>query len=521
MAGYEQRYEVGPERPNLKLSGFFRDAFAEGEDGLPVFRMYIDGKWVEGSSREVFPVDTPIDESVVAYAQKGNSTDVNLAVAAAKVARPSIRNIAAIDRIEMFHECADLIERYKQDFVDVLVIEGGKTRRDAEGEVSAVAERMRMTMEDISKVTGEYRPGDWSADTRGKIAIVLREPVGTVGAIGPFNYPLFIPAAKVIPAILSGNTVVVKPSSETPLSQLLLARVFDEVGLPRGVLNVVTGPGSIGSKIAEHDDVGMISFTGSTEVGKEVARRAAGKSLHLELGGKAYAIVLEDADLPLAASKCVMGSLRNAGQRCDAVSAILVVESVADRFVEEVLRVIDGIRFGDPRLDGVDVGPLINRAAAERVNALVRDAVERGAKLLRGGRYNGCYHEPTVLDHVPRDARILWEETFGPVVTIARVRDEDDALSIVSRSRYGLDSCVFTNNFYRIWRIAKAVQAGSVTVNDFPRHGVGYFPFGGVKDSGLGREGIGYSIEEMMVLKTIVINLEPAKLGKAERPKKR
>ncbi|MCS7117528.1 MAG: aldehyde dehydrogenase family protein [Thaumarchaeota archaeon] len=521
MAEYEQKYKAGLEKPALKLSGFFRDAFSEGEDGLPVFRMYIDGKWIESSGREVFPVDTPIDDSVVAYAQKGNDTDVNLAVSAAKAARPSIRNIAAIDRIEMFHDCAEIIERYKQDFVDVLTIEGGKTRRDAEGEVSAVVERMRMTMEDISKVSGEYRPGDWSADTRGKIAIVLREPVGTVGAIGPFNYPLFIPSAKVIPAILSANTVVVKPSSDAPLSQLLLARAMDEAGFPRGVLNVVTGPGSIGARIAEHEDVGMISFTGSTDVGKEVARRAAGKSLHLELGGKAYAIVLEDADIALAAGKCVIGSLRNAGQRCDAVSAILVVESVADRFVEEVLKAMDRIRFGDPRVEGIDVGPLINRSAAERVNSLVRDAVEKGAVLLRGGRYEGCYHEPTVLDHVPRDARILWEETFGPVVTIARVKDEDEALAITSRSKYGLDSCVFTNNFYRMWRIAKAIQAGSVTVNDFPRHGVGFFPFGGVKDSGLGREGIGYSIEEMMVLKTVVFNLEPARLGKSERPRRR
>lgn len=508
-------------KPSLKLSDFFEELYEVNEEGLPVFRMFIGGEWVEGRSGERFPVDTPIDDSVFAYAQRGGDDDVDLAVKAACDSRQKIRAIAAIDRIEIFHEAARIIEEHLEDFVSVLMLEAGKPRGDAVGEITAVVERMRMTMEDVSKVSGEYKPGDWSADTLGKIAIVMREPVGTVGAIGPFNYPLYIPAAKIIPAILSGNTVVVKPASETPLSQLLLAKVLHEADVPPGVLNVVTGPGRVGARIAAHEEVGMISFTGSTEVGREIARVAAHKRLHLELGGKAYAIVLEDADLALAANRCVAGSLRNAGQRCDAISAILVLESVADAFVERVLAEVDKVKFGDPRIEGVSMGPLINRSAAERVNSLVKDAVAKGAKLLRGGRFSGCYHEPTVLDKVPMDARILWEETFGPVVTIARVKDEDEAIAIASRSKYGLDSCVFTNNFYRMWKIVKALQTGSITVNDFPRHGVGYFPFGGVKDSGIGREGIGYSIEEMMVLKTVVFNLEPAQLGKTRRPKRR
>lgn len=505
------------QRPALRLSGFFGDLYNIGADGLPVFKMFIGGRWVESLTGETFPVDTPIDDSVVAYAQRGGDGDVELAVKAAKEARPRIRAIAAIDRIEIFHEAASIIERHIEDFVQALLLEAGKPPADGRGEITAVVERMRMTMEDVSKISGEYKPGDWSADTMGKIAIVLREPVGTVGAIGPFNYPLYIPAAKIIPAILSGNTVIVKPASDTPLSQLLLARVLEEAGVPPGVLNVVTGPGRMGAKIAGHEEVGMISFTGSTEVGREIARIAANKRLHLELGGKAYAIVLDDADLALAANRCVAGSVRNVGQRCDAVSAILVVETVADKFVAHVLQEVDKIKCGDPRMDGINMGPLINRAAAERVNSLVKDAVAKGAKLLRGGNYKGSYHEPTVLDMVPFDARILWEETFGPVVTIARVKDEEEAISIASRSRYGLDACVFTNNFYRMWRVAKSLQVGAITVNDFPRHGVGYFPFGGVKDSGIGREGIGYSIEEMMVLKTVVFNLEPAQLGKVRR----
>jgi glyceraldehyde-3-phosphate dehydrogenase [NAD(P)+] len=239
--------------------------------------------------------------------------------------------------------------------------------------------------------------------------------------------------------------------------------------------------------------------------------------LHLELGGKAYAIVLDDADLKLSAAKCVEGAFRNAGQRCDAVSAVLVQESVADEFVEEVMKHVVEWRLGDPRDPSTKMGPLVNEQAAERVNGLVRDAVEKGSVLLHGGERERAYHQPTVLDRVPESAKILWEETFGPVIPIVRVRDEEHALQIAERSRYGLDAAVFTNNFYRMWRVAKALRVGEVTVNDYPRHGVGFFPFGGVKDSGLGREGIGYSIEEMMVIKTIVFNLEPAGLVKVRR----
>jgi glyceraldehyde-3-phosphate dehydrogenase [NAD(P)+] len=372
-------------------------------------------------------------------------------------------------------------------------------------------------MEEVKKISGEYIPGDWSDDTRGKIAVVIREPVGVVAAISPFNYPLFIQAAKVIPALLAGNSVVLKPASSTPLSALMFARVLQESGIPNGCLNVITGPGSIGMKLVEHPHVSLVSFTGSTMAGREISRAAEVKRLHLELGGKAVAIVLSDADVGLAARKCVEGAFRNAGQRCDAVSLALVEEGVADLFVEKVLEEAGKWTVGDPRWDDVKMGPLINSSQVERVHRLVVDAVEKGAKLLTGGRFEGNYYQPTVLDYVPNSAEIMWEEIFGPVLPIARVRDVGEALEIASAQRYGLDSCVFTNNFYRMWSVAKRLQVGSVTVNDMPRHGVGYFPFGGVKESGIGREGIGYSIDEMTVLKTIVFNLEPIGYVKKKR----
>jgi len=479
--------------------------------------MFVEGRWVESFDKTYFELHTPIDGSLLGYIPKAGVEDVEKAVGVARGEQRKIRDLAAIERIEIFRQAAQVLEERMGDFVTALVHEAGKPRRDAEGEVSATALRLKLTMEEVKKISGEYIPGDWSDDTRGKIAVVIREPVGVVAAISSFNYPLFIQAAKVIPALLAGNSVVLKPASSTPLSALMFARILQESGIPNGCLNVITGPGSTGMKLVEHPHISLVSFTGSTKAGREISRAAEVKRLHLELGGKAVAIVLSDADIGLAARKCVEGAFRNAGQRCDAVSLALVEEGVADLFVEKVLEEAGKWTVGDPRGDDVKMGPLINSSQVERVHRLVVDAVEKGAKLLMGGRFEGNYYQPTVLDHVPKSAEIMWEEIFGPVLPIARVRDVGEALEIASAQRYGLDSCVFTNNFYRMWSVAKRLQVGSVTVNDMPRHGVGYFPFGGVKESGIGREGIGYSIDEMTVLKTIVFNLEPIGYVKKKR----
>jgi glyceraldehyde-3-phosphate dehydrogenase [NAD(P)+] len=498
------------------MSDLFHNISDDGRD-VRRLRLFIDGKWDESAERTYFELLTPIDGTLLAYVSKACDADVERAVTAAKTQQRRIRDIAAIERIEIFRQTSQILEDRLEDFVTALIYEAGKPRRDAEAEVKATVMRLRLTMEEVKKISGEYIPGDWSEDTRGKIALVIREPVGVVAAISPFNYPLFIQAAKVVPALLAGNSVVLKPASATPISALMFVRVLQESGLPDGCLNVLTGPSTIGMKLVTNPDVGLVSFTGSTQAGKEISRAVEVKRLHLELGGKAVAIVLSDADIELAARKCVEGAFRNAGQRCDAVSLVLVEEAVAQHFVEKVLDEASKWVVGDPRKENVNLGPLINNVQVQRVHRLVVDAVEKGAKLLMGGRFEGNYYQPTVLDHVPKSAEIMWEEIFGPVLPIARVRDVGEALEIASAQRYGLDSCVFTNNFYRMWSVAKRLQVGSVTINDMPRHGVGYFPFGGVKESGIGREGIGYSIDEMTVLKTIVFNLEPIGYVKKKR----
>jgi acyl-CoA reductase-like NAD-dependent aldehyde dehydrogenase len=494
---------------SVNLPGFFAGAIRDGgRDGaVPTLQLLIGGAWCDAAGGETFDVRSPIDGTVIARAQRAGQEDVLAAIAAAKEARAGFRARPAAERLELCEQAADIMADHLDTFIDVIVADLGKTPSQAKSEASATKERLGLAREEVRKIFGEYLPGDWIPDTKGKSGIVLREPVGTVAAIGPFNYPLFLAASKIIPALAAGNTVVAKAPSDDPLPLVLFARVLDEAGLPEGVLNVITGPGGeIGDILAEHDDVSMISFTGSSAVGKRIARLGSPKPMHLELGGNAAAVVLADADLDLAVEKTLMGAFKNAGQRCDAISRVLVEDAVYDAFTKRAVTEAESWTVGDPRADGVQVGPLVNTKAADAVHRLVSDAVERGADVLLGGEVDGTYHQPTVLGEVSPEAEIVWEETFGPVLTLVRVPNLDAAIDLANRSRYGLDSAVFTSNLDNAWKAAHALECGMVHINDAPAHGVGHFPFGGFKpDSGLGREGLGYSIDECTRIKTVVM----------------
>lgn len=490
----------------VDVSEFFRPAIL-ATDAVPDLQLLIGGEWRAASKGEVFDVRSPIDGSVIARAAKATGDDVEDAIAAARQARAGFRAEPAATRLDICARAAEILAEHADSFNRAIVADLGKTSDQAASEVKATRERLGLVREEVRKIFGEYLPGDWIPDSIGKSAVVLREPVGTVAAFGSFNYPLFLAASKIIPALAAGNTVVAKAPSEAPIALVLFARVFEEAGLPPGVLNIITGRGSeIGDTLAGHVDVSMISFTGSTSVGRSIAAAAGPKPMHLELGGNAAGIVLADADLGLAIEKTVMGAFKNAGQRCDAISRVLVEESVYDEYVERAVKQAEHWPVGDPRVETTKVGPLVNEKAAERVHALVDDAVDRGARLLAGGDISDAYHEPTVLADVPVEAEIVWEETFGPVLTVLPVADLETAIEVANRSRYGLDSAVFTSDLGSAWRTARALECGQVTINDAPSHGLGHFPYGGRKpDSGIGREGLGYSIDECTILKTVVI----------------
>jgi acyl-CoA reductase-like NAD-dependent aldehyde dehydrogenase len=490
----------------LDVPDFFRPALERGEGGLAT-RLLRGGEWKPAAGDEVFDDRSPIDGTVVAKVAKASKDDVVSAIGAARDAREDFKGLPASARLEICQRGAEILREHFDSFVDAIVTDLGKTPEQATSEINATCERLGLVREEVRKIFGEYLPGDWIGETAGKSAVVLREPVGTVGAFGPFNYPLFLVASKIIPALAAGNTVVAKAPSEAPLALVMFARVLEEAGLAPGVLNVITGPGrEIGDTLASNADVSMISFTGSSSVGRSIAAAAGPKPMHLELGGNGAAIILGDADLELAVEKSVLGAFKNAGQRCDAVSRVLVDESIYDAYLERALKEVERWPVGDPRAEDTKVGPMVNEGAASRVSELVNDAVGKGAALLAGGGVADAYHEPTVLADVPLDAEIFWEETFGPVLTIARVPDLETALDLANRSRYGLDSAVFTSNLDAAWRAARSLECGQVTINDAPAHGVGHFPFGGRKpDSGIGREGLGYSIDECTVLKTVVV----------------
>jgi glyceraldehyde-3-phosphate dehydrogenase [NAD(P)+] len=493
-----------------ELGKIFSIIYSVGPSGCPDFRILLGGRWVSLEKR--IEVRSPINDALIATVPNASDREAEQAVESSYNHRNTIRTVPAVEKIEIFQRTYELLLQNKDSFVSILTLEAGKPLSNAEGEVKATAERLKLTPEDYGKIRGEHIPGDWSEETVGTSADVLREPLGVVLAISPFNYPLYITATKVIPALLAGNSVVVKPSSQDPLAFLMFARILDVAGIPAGSLNVVTGRGPIGEYLAGHEKVNMLTFTGSTEVGRRLAGVAGIKKLHMELGGKGCAIVLGDADLELAAEETVKGALSYSGQRCDAISRVFVEQSVAGVFVNKILKEAEAYKVGDPRDPTVKIGPLINRSAAERVNSLVIDAIDKGAKVLAGAKHEGNYYHPTILCDVSLDAKIMWEETFGPVIPVMRVKGVDEAIDLVNKSRYGLDSCVFTTNLNLARKAAKRLEEGEVTINAAPRHGVGYYPFGGNKDSGLGREGIGYSIEEMTRLKTIVYNWRPARV---------
>ena len=495
------------EPTRLALPELFERAVSPSPDGPPTLQLSIGGEWRPARSGATFEVTSPIDGNVIACAQAADRSDVEAAIGAAREARAGFRETAATERLELCERAAEIIDRHLDAFVDTIVVDLGKTPSQAKSEATATRERLGLVREEARRIFGEYLPGDWIPDTKGKSAIVLREPVGTVAALGPFNYPLFLAASKIIPAIAGGNTVVAKAPSDDPIALTLFVRAFEAAGLPAGVLNLVTGRGSeIGDIFAGHEDVSMISFTGSARVGRRITELAGPKPLHLELGGNAAALVLADADLELAVAKTVDGAFKNAGQRCDAVSRVLVERAVYDDYVERAVEVAKGYVMGDPRAEGVDVGPLVSERAVATVAELVDDAVEKGAQMPVGGASEACFHEPTVLADVSLEADIVWEETFGPVLTIVPVDDLAAAVEVANRSRYGLDSCIFSSSLDRAWEAARALECGMVTINDAPAHGVGHFPFGGRKpDSGIGREGLGYSIDECTALKTVVL----------------
>lgn len=474
------------------------------------FRNLINGQWCDSKSGNFIEIKSPINGEIVGRVPAMTKEEVNEVVIAAQKAHSEWKNMPVNEKAKILYKAADILQDRINDLTDILIREIAKDRKSAESEINRTADYIRFTADTAKSIFGETVASDnFPGFDKNKISVVNRESMGVVLAISPFNYPINLSASKIAPALIAGNTVVLKPATQGSLCGLYLAKVFEEAGVPAGVLNTVTGRGSeIGDYIVTHPEIDFINFTGSTEIGVRIASITSMVPLLMELGGKDAAIVLEDADLDLAASNIVSGAYSYSGQRCTAVKRILAVDKIADELAEKIKQKVLELKVGNPTDDGVTITTLIDDKAADFVWELIDDAREKGAHLLAGGKRDGNLIYPTLFDYVTEDMRLAWEEPFGPVLPIIRVKDKDEAILIANKSEYGLQSSVFTKNIDDAFYVANRLEVGTVQINNKPERGPDHFPFSGVKASGIGTQGIKYSIEAMSRPKGIIINLE-------------
>lgn len=486
-----------------------RDTFKNLKNENKTYKNLYDGYWEESKSGKYTEIFSPVDNSLMGKVQAMNKDEVDKAIINSKEAQLLWQAVPVNRRSDILNKAADILYEKAEELAEILTMEIAKDRKSSIAEIQRSADYIRFTADAAKSLEGETIPGDSFPGTkRNKISVVTRVPLGVVLAISPFNYPVNLSVSKIAPALMAGNSVVLKPPTQGAMSALYLAEVFNMAGLPKGVLNTITGRGSeIGDYCVTHKEVDFINFTGSTEVGQHISSITTMKPLLLELGGKDAAIVLEDADLNRTVDNIVSGAYSYSGQRCTAVKRVLVMESVADVLAEKLKDKISKLKAGDPREEGVIITPLINKKSADFVMSLMEDADKKGAKLLVGGKREGNLVYPTLYDNVTLDMKLAWEEPFGPILPIIRIKSIDEAINIANESMYGLQSSIFTKDIDKAFYIANKLEVGTVQINNKPERGPDHFPFLGVKSSGMGIQGIRYSIEAMSRPKAVVFNL--------------
>jgi acyl-CoA reductase-like NAD-dependent aldehyde dehydrogenase len=466
---------------------------------------FVDGKWVEQG--EVVEIRAPYDQSVIAQVFQGTREHAAAAIAAAVKAFGTTRRLPAFERQRVLRQIAQSITERKEEFTRTLAQEAGKPIKAARTEVERAIFTFQVAAEESTRIYGEYLPLDWQEYTAGRWGIVRRFPLGPIAGITPFNFPLNLVAHKVAPAIAAGCPIVLKPAPQTPLSALLLAEVVQLAGWPDGGFNVLPLSNEDAGLLVTDDRIKLISFTGSAPVGWAIKRNAGKKKVVLELGGNAGVIIHSDADLAYAADRCVAGGFGYAGQTCISVQRILVEHSVYGKFTDLLLASVAKLRTGDPMDPATDVGPLIRQSDAARAYDWVQEAVRGGARLLCGGQRKGSILEPTVLTGTHPDMKVNCQEVFGPVVTVEPYEDFEQALKQVNNSAYGLQAGLFTRDAKLIFQAYEGLEVGGVVAGDIPSFRIDHMPYGGIKDSGLGREGLRYAIEEMTEPKLLVMNI--------------
>jgi acyl-CoA reductase-like NAD-dependent aldehyde dehydrogenase len=461
----------------------------------PHVPVYLAGEFVEAG--RPLEVRNPATGEPIATTFQAGPAELELATTAAVEAFEETRRLASYQRRDALDHVAQRISEEADELAELLTRESGKPIRDARGEVARAALTFRTAGEEALRITGEWLPLDWNAANRGRSGIVRRYPIGPVAGISPFNFPLNLAAHKVAPAIAAGCSIVLKPPSVDPLVMLRVARYLDETDLPTGAVSILPMDRPTGDAMVRDDRFKLLSFTGSPSVGWKMKADAGKKKVVLELGGNAGAIVDETADLDWAVGRLVYGSFAYAGQVCISVQRIYVVASVYDEFAARFVEKVRQLKVGDPLDPATDLGPMVDAKAVARTHEWVTEAIDQGATALVGGEPGGLVYPPTVLVDVPKSARVCGEEVFAPVVNLFRVPDFASAIDEINDSQFGLQCGIFTNDMERTLTAHDELQVGGIIVNDIPTWRIDPMPYGGVKDSGLGREGLRYSIEDM------------------------
>jgi len=465
-------------------------------------KMLLGHEWVDRS--DTIDVRDPFDNSVIDTVPSANAEDVQTALTAAYAARETARKMTTYERSQVLLKTASIVADNLEDFAQTIAREGSKTINEARGEAKRTVNTLTISAEEAKRLTGETIPFDSFPGGEVRRGYFERVPIGVVLAITPFNDPLNLVAHKLGPAIAGGNSVILKPATVTPLSALKLTEAFVEAGLPAGVLQCLTGHGAVlGDALVSDKRVRMVSFTGGLEAGEHIANRSGLKKIGMELGSNSPVIVWKDADLEWAAETCVSGAFWAAGQNCIGVQRIYIHREVYDRFRDDFVARTKAYTIGDKMDEATNMGPMIAEAEAERVERWVGEAVELGATVLAGGGRTGALMEPTVLENVPENATIHHSEVFGPAVNLYPVDDLDEAIAKANSVDFGLHSAGFSNDLTICHRMAEGLDSGSVIINDSTDYRLDSMPFGGVKSSGLGKEGIRFSLAEMTEPKVV------------------
>ncbi|MEZ4500522.1 MAG: aldehyde dehydrogenase family protein [Thermomicrobiales bacterium] len=468
------------------------------------YPIYLAGRWVTSNDR--VEITNPYNNDVIGTTYLASAEQVEEAIVAAESAFQIMRTMPVFDRVAILMGLASRMREHRDALARMISLEAGKPIREAEVEADRGVFTVETAAEEAKRIGGDVMPLDLLPSSKGRFGIMRRFPIGPVSGISPFNFPLNLALHKLAPALASGNPIVLKPPTRDPLVMLMIAELLDDLGLPAGAVSILPMNREVGDILVEDDRFKLLSFTGSPDVGWEMKARAGRKKVVLELGGNAGVVVDDNSDLDYAAQRVRVGAFAYAGQVCISVQRVFVHEAVYESFKERLIAETGRIVLGDPLDRATDLGPMIDAKAATRSEGWINDAVAGGARVLTGGKADGRFLQPTIIENAPRESFVCSREAFAPLVTLFPVKSFKEAIEAVNDSLFGLQAGIFTNDLEKSLYAFENIEAGGVILNDIPTYRIDHMPYGGIKDSGLSREGLRYAIEDMTEMRLLVVN---------------